>query len=135
MDLKTFVSETLTQIVSGISEAQRNIANLRTNAAVNPASVSSASSRQLTGARPVEFDVALTVVERSASTQEDSEARSSGMISVVRSSAENSSVATDHEATSQEAVSRVRFSVMLSQPGDVDVYQEPNFAELGRRLA
>jgi hypothetical protein len=135
MDLKMFISETLTQIVAGINDAQRNIELLGTNAAVNPTNVSSGSRRQLTSARPVEFDVALTVIEQSASLQGESDSHSSGIISVVRSATEFSATATDHEATSQETVSRVRFSVMLSQPGDVDVYPDPNLRDLGRRLA
>lgn len=135
MDLKTFVSEALTQIVSGIGEAQASISRMGINAAVNPASVSSNSRRKLTDPRPVEFDVALTVIERSASTQEDGEARSSGIISVARSSTDSGSLTTDHEASSKEAVSRVRFSVMLSQPGDVDVYQAPDLGRLARSLA
>jgi hypothetical protein len=135
MDLKTFVAETLTQIVAGVSQAQRDIAALGTNAAVNPASVASDSSRQMTGARPVEFDVALTVVDRSSSSVEANDSQSASIISVVHSGTEAGSSSVDEQITSQEAVSRVKFSVLLAQPGDISVYQKPNLAALGRSLA
>lgn len=138
MDLKTFIADTLTQIIGGISEAQRNISAMDVNAAVNPASISSDSRRHLTGARPVEFDVALTVLQRSAVSAADGSAESSGIVSVVQSFSEARSHASEDETHSEEAVSRVRFSVMLAQPGDIDVYPSSNMhdrmAEMGRQM-
>lgn len=121
MDLRTFIADTLTQIVGGVLDAQRQIEELGSNASVNPSKVHENSRHKRTEPSPVEFDVALTVVERSSATNEEGIQSKQGMISVVHSATSTSSGASREEDSSEEAVSRIRFTVMLSQPGDIEV--------------
>lgn len=134
MDLRTFVAETLRQIVGGVADAQASVAALGTNARINPAMVADTAKRKSAPPSPVEFDVAVTVAEKSSFNQADSECRSESLISVV--SAERSLVSDQENATSRrnEAVSRVRFTVQLSQPSDVETYSTniPTMASMGR---
>ena len=53
MDIKTFVSESLTQILQGVEQAQ---ANCKEGSVINPASGSN-----LVDMKQVEFDIAVTV--------------------------------------------------------------------------
>ena len=63
MNLSTFVAETLRQIVSGVADAQKSVAALDTNARINPALISQAARVKSGEPTPVEFDVAITVID------------------------------------------------------------------------
>ena len=122
MDLQTFVAETLRQIVAGIADAQASVAELRTNARINPAKVADSAARKSAPPSPVEFDVAVTVAEENSHSRSDAEQRSRGLISVVSSSQVLASEQESATNRRNEAVSRVRFSVQLAQPSDVETY-------------
>ena len=120
MDIQTFVSETLTQIVAGVRDAETRIAQMNVGARVNPTDVYSGAS---TGTAPsaVEFDVAVTVASQVHDAEGSKAGGSMGVLAVVgiKVGAEISGQASTTERN--EAVSRVQFRVMLSQPGDVRV--------------
>lgn len=110
MDLRTFVAETLTQIVDGVADAKARLASGETGAKINPAYAT-------LDVRPVEFDVAVTVAQ-----QHDEAAAVKGEIKGGVLSVFQAKVGTDLETKAgshSEQVSRVRFSVMLAQPGEV----------------
>lgn len=69
MDLKTFVAETLQQIIDGVREAQENQKGGSPEgkgAAINPGSkFQTSETGHTTPPRPIEFDVAVTVTEGS----------------------------------------------------------------------
>src|ERR1700677_2237348 len=69
MDIQTFVSETLTQIIRGVEHAQET----NVNSKVNPAEIMS----QKLILTPIDFDIAVTVEKTSQSGDE-----ASGKISV-----------------------------------------------------
>jgi len=117
MDLKTFVSETLTQIVDGVNDAQRRIAEGGSGAAINPESVGHGHRETHGQARPVEFDVAVFAGEQSAEDKGEKIGASIGLISVLtaRASAEVDNRNTG--SSRNETTSRIRFTVMLAQPG------------------
>lgn len=122
MDLKTFVSETLIQIVEGVSEAQKRIRESGSNASVNPHQIASEAKQKIGQATPVEFDVALVVAEESQAQSGSKAGGSVGFLSVVTTkvSAELSEQSSGSNKT--EAVSRIRFSVRLAQPADLSEY-------------
>lgn len=122
MDLQTFVAETLRQIVGGVADAQKSVASLGTNARINPALVAQSAKVQSGAASPVEFDVAITVVKDHSREAGSHVSSSSGMIAVVHSSQakdEGGSEASRHRSA---AVSRVKFTVQVAQPSDVENY-------------
>ena len=111
MDLREFVSETLTQIVEGVKSAQSKAAE--SGATVNPAIRASA---ELAGkqdflptgagyAQSVQFDVALTVTEGTGTK---------GGIGVFAGAINLGSSGQSHDESS--SVSRVKFSVLLALP-------------------
>lgn len=121
MDIKTFVAETLCQIVEGVAEARAKIAEGGTNAAVNPGHVGAEARREIGHPAPVEFDVAVTVSEESEdkSTSRESGGGGMGVLSIV-SAKLAAETATESAGTQRtEAFSRVKFTVMLAQPGDI----------------
>jgi hypothetical protein len=68
MDLKDFVSETLVQIADGIEQAQKQLAEKKSQAIINTNTTSDGSGRLVTGGvrKPVEiveFDVAILANE------------------------------------------------------------------------
>jgi hypothetical protein len=66
MDLKTFVTQSLTQIVEGLSAAQKQIAEMDVGAAVNPGVVDASAERKIGKASAVEFDVAVVASDESS---------------------------------------------------------------------
>jgi hypothetical protein len=125
MELKTFVTETLAQIVEGVSEAQKRIAEMDVGAAVNPGAVDSASARKIGKASPVDFDVAVLISEESAEQTGSAAKASLGLISVVsaRTAAELESRSSGGQRN--ETTSRIKFSVQLAQPADLATYTIP----------
>ena len=110
MDLKTFVSTTLQEIVAGISEAKTAIEAIDPNARINPTVRShNSSSAGVTDPKPVEFDVAVTVSE------EIGGGGKAGLkiASFVEISGEGKA------RSASETISRVKFTVALAQPGAV----------------
>lgn len=119
MDLKTFVTETLTQIVEGVADAKSRLAEGGTGARINPVLRDSNNSPHPSEAKPVEFDLALTVAQQSAETSTAKGEAKAGIVSVFQAR-----VGADLEAksgTQSQEVSRVKFTVMLAQPLDVSV--------------
>jgi hypothetical protein len=117
MDLKSFVAETLVQIIEGVADAQKRIHALGVGAAVNPNHIPVGAER-LTKASPVQFDVAVTVSDESAS--KSGVGASAGFLSVI--SAKVDAKAEETDAIRNEAVSRIQFTVSLAQPGDITTY-------------
>jgi len=122
MDLQTFVAETLRQIVGGVADAQKSIAALGTNARVNPALVDQSAKVQSGAASPVEFDVAITVVDDHRSERTTGESTSSGMITVVHANQDTDRTLSEAGQHTTAAVSRVKFTVQVAQPSDVETY-------------
>jgi hypothetical protein len=115
MDLKSFVAETLVQIVEGVADAQKRIATLEVGAAVNPGVVSEDARRKIGSPKRVQFDVAVTVSDESASRT--GAGATAGFLSVVSARVDAKAEASD--TLKNEAVSRIQFSVDLSQPADL----------------
>lgn len=124
MDLRTFVAETLAQIVDGVAEAQSRLAQGATNARLNPATRDAGS--QLYGdPQPVEFDVAVTVATQSDDLSADKIGAKAGLLSVVSLGASAESGTQSHETTRNEAISRVKFVVSLAQPATIETVSIP----------
>lgn len=123
MDLKSFVAETLSQIVEGVAAAQQRIAEGGSNARVNPGSVAQDSAEKHGPGRPVEFDVALVVAEESTEATSAKAAASVGFLSVVSARLAGSAEASAGGLQRAETVSRVKFSVMLAQPSHLTEYR------------
>ena len=110
MDLRTFVAETLKQIVEGVDDAKKHLAAGQTGAKVNAAYGSAHGA-------PVEFDIAVTVSNQSDDASSTNGKAKAGVISVFQAQV-GASLESRSEARSEE-VSRVRFTVNLTQPADV----------------
>lgn len=123
MDLRTFVSESILQIVGGVGDAHKNLAALGTNARINPGLVNEGGKGQHGPTSTVEFDVAVTVVDVRSATETTDEGRRSGMISVVRAEQANSSSSEMAAGSRNEAFSRVKFSIPVAQPSDLETYR------------
>ena len=121
MDLKNFVSETLTQIIEGVEDARKKIAEKDITAQINPTAVQEGKPKRGSKPKPVEFDVAVTVLDESASSS--SIGGTAGFLSVI--SAKVDSSLEEKGALRNEAVSRIQFSVELSQPADNNWYEKP----------
>jgi hypothetical protein len=110
VELKTFVTETLVSIVTGIQNAQMTLS--QTGAIVNPGPrIESFHSSDVTydenpNVETVEFDVALTVVEGA----QVNSGINAGILSVLGSKIESQSGA------SESAISRVKFRVPIVFP-------------------
>ena len=116
MDLKTFVSETLTQIVEGVADAQLRIAEGGSNACVNPTKVFSGEQHKRAEPRPVEFDVALVVEAESTDKSSAKAGGSVGFLSIVSARATGELGSETAGSSRSESTSRVRFTVNLAQP-------------------
>jgi hypothetical protein len=116
MDLKTFVSETLSQIVEGVNDAQRRIEEGGSGAAINPESVAHEHQETHGVARPVEFDVAVFAGEQSAEDKGEKIGASVGLISVLTARAAAEVDNRNTGSSRNETTSRIRFTVMLAQP-------------------
>lgn len=116
MDLATFVRETLVQIVEGVSAATIEIDNLGTNARINPGIENAHNGGQ---ARPVEFDVAVTVSQGSENKDQVKAGGSLSVLAVVGIKAGAEGLSDTAAMQRSEAVSRVKFSVMIAQPSQV----------------
>ncbi|MGE5062882.1 MAG: hypothetical protein ACM3IG_02330 [Myxococcales bacterium] len=125
MDLKTFVSETLVQIVDGVSEAQARIEKSGVAAAINPSSIAADSPRDHGSASPVEFDVAVVVSEESSEASGEKAKAAAGLISVVSLRAAGELESGRAAGARNETSSRIRFTVQLAQPGSVHRHQRP----------
>lgn len=133
MDLQTFVAETLRQIVGGVADAQKSIAALGTNARVNPALVEQSAKVQSGAASPVEFDVAITVVDDHRSERSTGESTSHGMIAVVHANRDSDETTAEAGRHTTAAVSRVKFIVQVAQPSDLETYSSSfSHASAGR---
>lgn len=119
MDLKTFVSETLTQIVDGVADAKQRLEAGETGARINPVRRDSSNRPHPSEATPVEFDLALTVTQQTAETSTARGDAKAGIVSVFQAKV-GADLAASSGNQSQE-VSRVKFTVMLAQPLDVSV--------------
>lgn len=121
-DLKVFVSETLTQIVEGVLDAQKKLAALGSSAATNPTLRQEGSNRKHGPESQVEFDVAVTVATQTGDTSGEKASAKVGMLSVVSFGASTDLSSSTSAAQPNEAVSRVRFSVKLAKPADITNY-------------
>ena len=121
MDLKTFVSETLTQIVEGVADAKQRLEAGGTGARINPVRRDTSNRPHPSEAKPVEFDLALTVTQQSAETSTSRGDAKAGIVSVFQAKV-GADLAASSGNQSQE-VSRVKFTVMLAQPSEISVDQ------------
>lgn len=108
--MKTFVSTTLQEIVAGITEAQAALEQINPNAKINPTYRPHNHYRAgVTEPKPVEFDVAVSVTEESGGGGK----AALKIASFVEIAGEG------QLKTGTETVSRIKFTVGLSQPGYV----------------
>lgn len=117
MDLKTFVSETLTQIAEGVQDAQQRIAQGGSGASVNPENVP--HNQRHGQPRPVEFDVAVVAGEETSENKGKKVGASVGLISVLSVRASGEIDNRNIGAQRNETTSRIRFTVMLAQPSEL----------------
>lgn len=132
MDLKNFVAQTLIQIVEGVAEAKSHIEALGVGAAVNPELTHHAGPDHAR-ATDVEFDVAVTV----AQAEKDKEGHqvggsAGGVLAVVSLRASAQTTGEGVREQREEAVSRVKFSVKLGQPGKVERRPTPSIPKGGQ---
>lgn len=136
MDLQTFVAETLRQIVGGVADAQKSIATMGTNARVNPALVEQSARVQSGAPSPIEFDVAITVVDAHINEKSAGTTTSSGMIAVVHAGRDTEETTFEAGKHTTSAVSRVKFTVQVAQPSDVETYSSGfSYASSGDRYS
>jgi hypothetical protein len=111
MDLKDFVSQTLTQIIQGVKAAQEAAkahgAEINPSMSRSPAGAASKETMSGKYSRDVEFDVALTVTEGTGTK---------GGIGIVAGPFALGS--TGQSTTQNSSVTRVKFSVPLALPVD-----------------
>ena len=119
MDLKTFVSETLTQIVEGVADAQKRIRDANIAAAVNPSYRMGTSQRDYADEKPVEFDVAVVISEESSEASGNKAGASVGIIAVLSAKASADIESNSVGIHRNETASRIRFSVQLAQPAEI----------------
>lgn len=116
MELKEFIKETITQIVEGVVEAQRQIATH--GAEINPKKVEFKEAGQYNyhnNGKPhyVEFDVGLTSTQKSGSTEGIGVFL--GSISLGKK---------NDDGAEHSAVSRIKFSLPLVLPSGEGEYLE-----------
>lgn len=119
MDLKTFVSETLTQIVEGVQDAQERIRERGIKAEINPWSIGAESTREIGQPSPVDFDVAVVIAEETSNATGEKARASAGLISVVSLRAGGELESGRSSGARNETTSRIRFTVQLAQPADI----------------
>lgn len=118
MDIRTFVSETLTQIVEGVADAQRRIDEGGSGAQVNPSvKYGTAEPRGVADANPVDFDIAVTVAAEDREGSESKMGASLQVLSVVGVKLGGGLSEQSSGIQRSETASRVKFSVQLAQPG------------------
>lgn len=122
MDLRTFVAETLTQIVGGVADAKAAIDDMDVGAKVNPDRTY--SDKQHGEPTDVEFDVAVTVASAFRDgKQHEAGASASGVLAVVGLTVSGKVAGDETNEAREEAVSRVKFKVKLAQPAHVEKRQ------------
>jgi len=106
MTLQEFVTETLLQITRGVAEAQKGNSNIAPNVEVRPGNSDAllVAGRMSFVAFPVEFDVAVTVTDKTA-------AEAKGAIAIVQVFSAGGGKSTTLEHSS---VSRIKFSVPVN---------------------
>jgi hypothetical protein len=131
MDLKTFVAQTLIQIVEGVADAKAAIEAGETNARVNPKTVY--GDKAAAGdPHPVEFDVALTVTSESKESSGAKAGASAGILAVVSARVAGELSSSSIGAERNESVSRVRFTVQLAQPSAIENRPSPGITPMRR---
>ena len=115
MELKEFVTESLVQIAEGISKAADVLNSGQSGAVINPRVSSDLATTNVNKARPVLFDVAITVIEQASNIDGSSIRAKGGILSVVSASAKSDKSVGDMART--EAISRIKFEVQMIQPG------------------
>lgn len=126
MDLRTFISETLTQIVAGVADAQKHFAAEGLAARLNPTEAERGKNVRTGAPSPVDFDVALTVASESEGSSSSSVGGKAGILNVVSARAGLDDAQKTGER--EERISRVKFTVQLGQPADVNEYAPINFS-------
>ena len=124
MDLRTFISETLTQIVAGVVDAQKHFAEQDLPARLNPTQAERGKNVRTADGTPVEFDVALTIASETEGTSTSSIGGKAGILNVVSARAGLDDAHKTGER--EERISRVKFTVQLGQPADVNEYAPLN---------
>jgi hypothetical protein len=124
MDLRNFVTETLTQIVEGVADAKARIQAIDPEAKVNPVAVESGTANRHGTASPVEFDVALVVADESTEATGAKAGGSVGFLSVVTARVSSELQSQSGGSQRSESVSRVKFTVQLAQPADFKEYRK-----------
>lgn len=133
MDLKTFISQTLIQIIEGVNDAKSHIEGLGIGAAVNPESTFGSNGPPHAQPSNVDFDVAVTV----ASNDRDKdghqvEGSAGGVLAVVALRAKAQTAGETVHEQREESVSRVKFTVRLGQPGNVQRKSMPEVPRTAR---
>lgn len=119
MDLRTFVSEAITQIVEGVSDAGTRVREASSNARVNPVDTVEHARKDRADPQDIEFDVAVTVTDQQTQGSNEKIGGKAGFLSVVSLQA-SAEIAGAREGVSRsETVSRVRFSVKVALPADI----------------
>lgn len=101
MDLRTFISSTLTQIVGGVKDAIDEVRSIDPNAKINP----TPNDQYYSSPENVEFDVAVTVTKT-----KKGDAGAGIHIAGIRAGGKGE---IGHES---EEISRIKFSVPISVP-------------------
>jgi hypothetical protein len=114
MDLKTFVKTTLLEIAEGIKDAQDVVGTRAGNAKINP-ETHYGQDKGHGKSTPVDFDVALTVSDKS-----EGEVHGGLKVAGIGIGGKKAGEST------QEVVSRIRFSVQLAQPAMIIVERSPD---------
>ena len=120
MELRDFVAQTLIQIAEGIAGARDHLDKAGADAAINTGRVYP-NDEPIMPERAVAFDVALTVIEESSTSEKTSAGGKASIISVA--SIKGSIDAGNEGLNRTETVSRVKFEVMMRQPGSE--YERP----------
>lgn len=124
MDLRTFVFESLTQIVAGVADAKKFIEEMNVGAAVNP-DIAYNNQRNVSGS-DVAFDVAITIANANRSAEQQGiDGSAGGFLAVAGAKVSGSSGDSASREDSEEAVSRVRFVVKLAQPANIEARRSP----------
>ncbi|CAN5203087.1 hypothetical protein BH10PSE13_BH10PSE13_00130 [soil metagenome] len=126
MDLRTFISEALTQIVAGVLDAQQSIDALNSNARINPKRVGAGAENPHADPTPVEFDVALTISQQTTegSNEKTGGNVQGGILNVFSAKIETEMGDARSGSSNNETVSRVKFSVQLAQPAHITERRE-----------
>ena len=109
MDLKSFITETLKQIIEGVQDAQKYISDKKIPATIHP-------KRSKENIESVDFDVAVT----------STESNSSGLSGGIKVASIFSIGGEGKNQLSEKNVSRIKFKVQIELPRqDNDSYTSP----------